>query len=123
MGTTQKSKARKKKGWELVGGLRLYMGLSGRFALGREVTADSLQEARVEELAGEGWGSAKGLGQAPAQCVPEAARRSGRWSGGAGRRKCACGERGTTVSCRHTEACSCQAGWGAGAGKLCRHLK
>lgn len=54
MGTTQKSKARKKRDWELVGGLHLYMGLSGRSALGRAVTADSLQEARVKSWPGRG---------------------------------------------------------------------
>lgn len=58
-----------------------------RSALGREFTGHSLQEARQEELARERRGSAKALRQAPIQWVPEAARRSGRWRGGAEMRK------------------------------------
>ena len=52
MGTLPKSKAGRKD-WELVGGFHLHTALSGRSALGREPTGDSLQEARGDKQARE----------------------------------------------------------------------
>lgn len=75
-----------------------------RSALGREFTGHSLQEARQEELAKERRGSAKALRQAPIQWVPEAARRSGRWRGGAEMRKFEHGV-GRRLHFAGTEAC------------------